>query len=84
MLISLFIKGLYSTTKKKSKKPQDFYEKCILNQVQKILGDQTHFLYPQYELLPSGRRYRVSICKLNRHKNSFASVSVRMFHKCLS
>lgn len=33
---------------------QDLYDKCILNQEQKIVGDQTHFLYPQYVLLPSG------------------------------
>lgn len=28
------------------------YANCILNQEQKIMGDQTHFLYSQYEMLP--------------------------------
>jgi len=46
---------------------QYLYENCTLNQVQKqkIMGDQTHFLYSQYEMLPYGRRYRVPLCKLN-------------------
>jgi len=59
---------------------QYLYENCILNRVQNILGDQTYFLYSQYELLPSGRRYRVPMYKLNRYKNSFVPVSVQMLN----
>lgn len=63
---------------------QDLYEECILIQVERIIGDQRHFLNSQYELLPSGRRYRVLRCKLNRYKNSFVPVSVCLFNRCLS
>jgi len=63
---------------------QQLFENSTLKQVQKIVEDQTHFLHYHYELLPSGRRYRVPLCKLNRYKNSFVPMSVRMLNNSLS
>lgn len=64
--------------------PQVLYENCVLNQVERIVNDPTHFLFPHYELLPSGRRYRVPKCRLNRYKRSFVPVPVGLFNKSLS
>lgn len=64
--------------------PQVLYENCVLNQVEWIVNDPTHFWFPQYQLLPSGRRYRVPKCRLNRYKKSFVPVSVGLVNKSIS
>ena len=45
---------------------QSIYEQPVLRQAEKFLSDQTHVLHTEYQLLPSGRPYRVPTCKLNR------------------
>ncbi len=50
---------------------QTLYEKSVLREAYKILNDTTHILNPEFEMLPSGRRFRMLRCRLNRFKNSF-------------
>ncbi len=50
---------------------QTLYEKSVLREAYKILNDTTHILNPEFEMLPSGRRFRMPRCRLNRFKNSF-------------
>ncbi|KAJ8372883.1 hypothetical protein AAFF_G00275870, partial [Aldrovandia affinis] len=44
-------------------------------------ADPSHILHPEFELLPSGRRFRLPQCKLNRLKNSFVPHSVSLLNK---
>ena len=39
---------------------QAVFDETIIRQAQKIISDPTHVLHPEYQLLPSGRRFRVS------------------------
>ena len=45
------------------------YEQTVFRQAQRIVIDPSHILHLEYNLLPSGRQYRVPHCKLNRFKN---------------
>lgn len=57
---------------------QTLYKQCTLNEAKRFLCDPSHVLYPCYELLPSGRRYRIPHHKQNRFKSSFLLVSIRL------
>ncbi|KAK0137741.1 hypothetical protein N1851_026045 [Merluccius polli] len=63
-------KGLWDHMKK------SVFEKTVLSLANRILSDPSHFLTPEYELLPSGRRYRTWRCKSNRLKLSFLPTSI--------
>ena len=49
-------------------------------QAEKILSDQTHILHTEYQLLPSGRRFRIPTCRLNRFRNSFVPTSIKILN----
>ena len=55
---------------------QAIFEKTVLGLANRVLSDSSHILFSEYELLPSGRRYRVCSCKSNRFKLSFLPTSV--------
>ncbi len=59
---------------------QIIYEQATLRQANKIVCDPSHVLYTEYELLPSGRRFRAPRCRLNRFKNSFIPVSIKLLN----
>ena len=59
---------------------QSIYEQSVLSQAQRIARDPSHILHSVYDLLPSGRRYRVPCCKLNRFKNSFVPTSIKLLN----
>lgn len=63
---------------------QTLFEKTIVKQSRKIIADPSHVLYSEYELLPSGRRYRVPTKYrkryLIRYKNSFIPLSVNLLN----
>lgn len=61
--------------------PQELYDQAVGRQTRSLLSDQTHPLYPEYQLLQSGRRYRVPLCKHNRYKHSFVPVSVKQVNE---
>ncbi len=56
------------------------YEQSVLKEVTKILSDPSHSLYPIYELLPSGRRYRLPVCRYISFKKSFVPTSIRLLN----
>lgn len=60
---------------------QDIFELCITQQANKILLDSSHVLYPEYMLMNSGRRYRVTLCKYNRYKYSFLPLSIKLINE---
>ena len=57
---------------------QSKWEQSVLRQAQR-----SSILHTEFELLPSGRRYRVPPphCKLNRVKNSFVPTSIQLLNK---
>ena len=60
---------------------QSIYDGIALKMVHKILNDPTHLLHHEYELLPSGKRYRASRYKSNRFKLSFVPSSITLLNK---
>ena len=60
---------------------QMLYEQSVARQAQKIVSDPTHILHHEFQLLPSGRRFRVPRTRLNRYKNSFLSTSIKLLNK---
>lgn len=62
---------------------QSLYDQSVLRPAQRILADPAHVLYSEYNLLPSGRRYRVPRCKLNRFKNSFVPHSIKLLNSTI-
>ena len=60
---------------------QTIFEQSIMTQARKIVSDQTHVLHTEYHLLPSGRRFRVPRCRLNRLKHSFIPTSVKIMNE---
>ena len=63
---------------------QAIFEETVLRQARKIIADPSHVLNSEYELLPSGRRYRVPVKNkkryLNRYKFSFIPLSVTLLN----
>ncbi|KAK0155032.1 RNA-directed DNA polymerase from mobile element jockey [Merluccius polli] len=63
---------------------QEIFEETVRRQGLKISADTTHVLNNEYELLPSGRRYRMPACRLNRYKFSFVPMSIKLINNKLS
>ena len=63
---------------------QAIFEETVLRQARKIVADPSHVLNSEYELLPSGRRYRVPVKNkkryLNRYKFSFVPLSITLLN----
>ncbi len=64
--------------------PQALFEETVTRQAQKIISYTTHVLYSEYQLLPSGRRFRVPKCRLNHFKNSFVRLSIKALNDKLA
>ncbi len=58
-------------------------EFCVVRKSYAILRDASHPLYGGYELLPSGRRYRVPLLRTARAQRSFISSSIALLNKSL-
>lgn len=48
--------------------PQAVYEQCVRRQAQRVLQDVSQ---SDFELLPSGKRYRLPKCRFNRTRTHF-------------
>ena len=64
--------------------PQVIFEQASLGQAKKIASDPTHILYPEYRLLPSGRRYDVHAWSYVRYKYSFVPLSITFLNRDLA
>jgi len=56
------------------------YQRQALGKAQNILSEVSHPLYYEFELLPSGSRYRMPLSKTNRFKNSFVPSAVKFLN----
>ncbi len=59
---------------------QEIFERSVKKQSFEMIGDPRHILHKEHELMPSGRRYRVPTCKLNRYKFSFIPLSTALLN----
>ena len=59
---------------------QTTFEETVLGLAHRVLSDPTHILYSEYELLPSGRRYRACRYKTVAYKRSFLPTSVDLLN----
>ena len=55
---------------------QAIYEETVLSMAHRILNDPDHLLLQEYELLPSGRRFRTCSYKGVRYNRSFVPASI--------
>lgn len=58
----------------------NLYNQSVMKQATKISSASTHPLSSEYELLPSGRRFRIPKCKTNRLKLSFVPASIKLLN----
>ena len=64
--------------------PQVIFEQATLEQAKKTVSDPSHVLYPEYRLMPSGRRYEVPKWRYNRFKFSFIPMSTTLLNDSLA
>jgi hypothetical protein len=57
------------------------YERRVVKKVGVIVMDRTHVLAQHYELLPSGRRYRVPKVSTVCSRNSFVNKSIEILNR---
>ena len=62
----------------------ELYERRVIDKGRAIANDETHVLNYNFELLPSGHRYRAMLCKSNRTRLSFVSKSIQFLNKMSS
>ena len=56
------------------------YNRRVKHQAAKIIKDCAHPLNKEYNMLPSGRRYRVVKARTERYRLSFVPVSIRLLN----
>lgn len=67
--------------KKDSQSLQTIFERTVISLAHRVLKDPSHMLFTEYELLPSGRRFRASRYRSNRYKLSFLPTSITLLNK---
>ena len=60
--------------------PQAIFEQTVVRQAKNIISDPLHVLNSEYELMRSGRRYRMPQCRYNRYKHSFVPLSIKLLN----
>lgn len=56
---------------------QEVFEESVIKQALKITKDKNHILHNEYEMMPSGKRYRVPNC---RFTFSLVPLSVKLLN----
>lgn len=54
----------------------DFYNRQVLRKATSVLLCSDHPLFNDFQLLPSGRRYKMTAVKTKRHKLSFVPSAI--------
>ena len=62
---------------------QAIFDQAALKLAGRIVSDPTHVLHGEYQLLPSGRRYRVPMGhrNLNRLKKYYVPLSIKLLNE---
>ena len=61
--------------------PSDLHERRVIEQSMKIIGNISYILASQYQILQSGKHYRVPQFKTVRGKPSFTPTSIKLLNK---
>jgi hypothetical protein len=56
------------------------YELFVKRKAWKIVHDPTHPLHDAFQMLPSGRRFRVPLAKRNLYKRSFLPTAITVLN----
>ncbi len=59
------------------------YEHKVTKKGQLVLSDVIHPLCDEFQLLPSGRRFKLPLCKSNRYRNSFVPAAIVFLNNLL-
>ena len=59
----------------------DLYRTAVQRKALSIINDETHPLHTEFELLPSGRRYRVPLARKKIYKSSFIPNAISVVNK---
>ena len=59
---------------------QVLYDEAVRRQALNIVQDEDHILHGEYDLLPSGRRYRLPNSRTNRFKLSMVPWSIKLLN----
>ena len=59
------------------KSNDNIFAEKLKSMSQKILNDECHPLHANFELLPSGRRYRMVKCRTNRYLNTLVPKAIQ-------
>ena len=60
---------------------QSIFENSVIKLANRVLTNPNHILHSEYEMLPSGRRFRASRCKSNRYGLSFLPTSIALLNR---
>ncbi len=66
---------------KPQKQLSSLYDELIRSKAEKIISDSSHPLYSEFELLPSGKRYRLPMVRKSLYKKSFVPEAVNAINK---
>lgn len=56
---------------------EPLYNGQLLRLAGSILNDPSHPLYSEFQPLPSGRRFKMPVCKTKRYRNSFVPAAIK-------
>ena len=79
--LSKIVKIAGKLTGKPQKQLCDIFDRAVNRKARKISGDASHPLNSAFELLPSGRRYRVPRASRNIYKKSFIPCAILALNK---
>ncbi len=67
-------------TGSKQKGLEELYQKQMLRRVESILSDSSHHLQAEFQMLPSGSRFKLPKFRTNRYKHSFVPASILLLN----
>ncbi len=78
--ISRLIRVGSCITGSKQKSLGELYQKQMLRRVESILSDSSHPLQAEFQMLPSGSRYKLPKLRTNRYKHSFVPAAILLLN----
>ncbi len=64
----------------KQKALEELYQKQMLRRVESILSDSSHPLQAEFQMLPSGLRFKLPKFRTNRYKHSFVPAAILLLN----
>ncbi len=58
----------------------ELYQKQMLRSVESIMSDSSHPLQAEFQMLPSGSRFKLPKLRTNRYKHSFVPAAILLLN----